>query len=283
MSFRIIADSCCDRTKVMDNWNNITFVPLTLSIGDYTIHDDENFNQDDFIGRVREKNIIPKTACPAPDAFAKAMQCSEDEIYVLTITDKLSGTYNSAVQGKMLFEEENPDKKVHIFNSLATSGIESLVLEKIEEVASSGVGFEKTVEIIEDYIVNHTALYFCLESLDVLNGNGRLYAMAAAILKKIKLKLVCERTTEGSVKLAGQEFSSNRALVKMANIIANNVKDIDCSDKKLIISHVCCEDKAKLVAQKLDGVGFGEVEIVKCSGLNSVYAADGGLIVSYSK
>lgn len=115
MSFRIIADSCCDRTKVMDNWNNITFVPLTLSIGDYTIPDDENFNQDDFIGRVREKNIIPKTACPAPDAFAKAMQCSEDEIYVLTITDKLSGTYNSAVQGKMLFEEENPDKKSSYF------------------------------------------------------------------------------------------------------------------------------------------------------------------------
>ena len=51
------------------------------------------------------------------------------------------------------------------------------------------------------------------------NSNGRLYAMAASILKKIKLKLICERTTEGSVKLAGQEFNSNRALIKMANIM----------------------------------------------------------------
>lgn len=283
MSFRIIADSCCDRTKQMKNWDNITFVPLTLSIEDYTIFDDENFDQDDFIGKVREKNVIPKTACPAPDAFAKAMECDEDEIYVITITDKLSGTYNSAVQGKMLFEEEHPDKKVHIFNSLATSGIESLVVEKLQEVASSGKTFEEVIKVIEDYIINHTALYFCLESLDVLNGNGRLYAMAAAILKKIKLKLVCERTAEGSVKLAGQEFSANRALIKMANIIANDVKGIDCSDKKLIISHVCCENKAKSVAQKLEKIGFGEIEIIKCSGLNSVYAADGGLIVSYSK
>lgn len=283
MSYRIIADSCCDRTEIMKNWDNITFVPLTLSIGDYTIPDDENFNQDDFITKVKEKNVIPKTACPSPNAFANAMECDEDEIYVITITDKLSGTYNSAMQGKMLFKEENPDKKVHVFNSLATSGIESLVVEKLQEVASSGTGFEKTVEIIEDYIVNHTALYFCLESLDVLNGNGRLYAMAATILKKIKLKLVCERTTEGSVKLAGQEFSANRALIKMANIIKNDVKNINCSDKKLILSHVCCEDKAKFVAQKLEDIGFGKIEIIKCSGLNSVYAANGGLIVSYSK
>lgn len=283
MSFRIIADSCCDRTKETEAMNNITFIPLTLSIGEYSISDDENFNQDDFISRVDEAGIIPKTACPAPDAFKKAMECDEDDIYVITITDKLSGTYNSALQGKMLYEEEGEKKNIHIFNSLATSGLESLIAEKIYELASSEKSFDEVVSETEDFIVNHTALYFCLESLDVLNSNGRLYAMAASILKKIKLKLICERTTEGSVKLAGQEFNTNRALIKMANIIAADMKDKDASDKKIILSHVCCEDKAKLVAQKLENVGFKEIEIVKASGLNSVYAAKGGLIVSYTK
>lgn len=283
MSFRIIADSCCDRTKETESMNNITFIPLTLSIGEYSISDDENFNQDDFISRVDEAGIIPKTACPAPDAFKKAMECDEDDIYVITITDKLSGTYNSALQGKMLYEEEGEKKNIHIFNSLATSGLESLIAEKIYELALSGKSFDEVVSETEDFIVNHTALYFCLESLDVLNSNGRLYAMAASILKKIKLKLICERTTEGSVKLAGQEFNSNRALIKMASIIAADMKDKDASDKKIILSHVCCEDKAKLVAQKLENVGFKEIEIVKASGLNSVYAAKGGLIVSYTK
>lgn len=283
MSFRIIADSCCDRTKETEAMNNITFIPLTLSIGEYSISDDENFNQDDFISRVDEAGIIPKTACPAPDAFKKAMECDEDDIYVITITDKLSGTYNSALQGKMLYEEEGEKKNIHIFNSLATSGLESLIAEKIYELASNGKSFDEVVSETEDFILNHTALYFCLESLDVLNSNGRLYAMAASILKKIKLKLICERTQEGSVKLAGQEFNTNRALIKMANIIAADMKDKDASDKKIILSHVCCEDKAKLVAQKLENVGFKEIEIVKASGLNSVYAAKGGLIVSYTR
>ena len=283
MSFRIIADSCCDRTAKINEIPNITFVPLTVSIKDYTILDDENFDQEDFIARTDASDTVAKTACPAPDAFAQAMDYEEDDVYVITITDKLSGTYNSAVQGKALFEEENDKKNIHIFNSLATSGIESLVVEKIYELAESGTDFETVVSVVEDYIVNHTALYFHLESLDVLNQNGRLYAMAASILQKIKLKLICERTQEGSVKLAGQEFSSNRALIKMANIIANDMKNIDASKQHIVLSHVCCEDKAKFVAQKLEGVGFGKVEIIRASGLNSVYAAKGGLIVSYTK
>lgn len=283
MSYRIIVDSCCDRTAQMKDWDNITFVPLTLSIDDYTIMDDESFNQDDFIARTVKSSNVAKTACPAPDAFASAMDCDEDDIYVLTITDKLSGTYNSATQGKALFEEDNQSKNIHIFNSLATSGIESLVAEKIKELADSGKAFDEVVKIVEDFILNHTVLYFVLESLDVLNQNGRLYAMAATIMKKIKLKLVCERTKEGSVKLAGQDFNINRAIIKMASLIVNDVKDNNPQSKRLVISHVCCEDRAKFLAEKLEPAGFGSVEIVKASGLNSVYAANGGIIVSYTK
>ena len=168
MSYRIIADSCCDKTQYIKDMDNITFVPLTLSVGDYTIPDDDNFDQDDFIGRMKASDTVAKTACPAPDAWAKAFDCAEEDVYVITITDKLSGTYNSALQGKTLFEEENEGKKknIHVFNSLATSGIESLVVEEINRLASQGADFDTVVKEIEDYIINHTALYFCLESLD---------------------------------------------------------------------------------------------------------------------
>ncbi len=286
MSYRIIADSCCDRTAQMAQWNNITFVPLTLEIGDYRILDDENFDQDDYIRRTLEYNDVAKTACPSPDAWATAFDCDEDELYVITITDKLSGTYNSALQGVELYKEDNPDsnKKIHVFNSLATAGIECLIAEKIKALADAGEDFDTIVSTVEDFIVNHTALYFCLESLDVLKKNGRLFALAATVLKKLRLKLVFERTTEGNIKPAAQDIAMNRAIVKMANIIGENVAGIDLSDKRLIITHVCCEDKAKFVAQKVaDVVKFGDVEIVKASGLNSTYAANGGIIVSYSK
>ncbi len=286
MSYRIIADSCCDKTARMAKWNNITFVPLTLEIGDYRILDDENFNQDDYIRRTLEYSDVAKTACPSPEAWAEAIDCEEDDIYIITITDKLSGTYNSALQGVMLYKEEHPEsnKNIHVFNSLATSGIESLTAEKIKELADSKLDFESIVETVEDFIINHCALYFCLESLDVLRKNGRLFALAATILKRLKLKLIFERTQQGNISLAGQDIVMNRSLTKMAGIIAQNVEGHDLSDKRLIIAHVCCPDKAEFLKEKIAAnVKFGDVEIVKCSGLNSTYASNGGIIVSYSK
>ena len=77
MSFRIIADSCCDRTERMKDWNNITFVPLTLNIDDYSIQDDENFDQDDFIRRTLESKNVPKTACQSPEAFASPAKIAD--------------------------------------------------------------------------------------------------------------------------------------------------------------------------------------------------------------
>jgi len=286
MSYRIIADSCCDKTARMADWNNITFVPLTLEIGDYEIQDDENFDQDDYIRRTLEYSDVAKTACPSPEAWAEAIDCDEEEIYIITITDKLSGTYNSALQGVMLYNEDHPKntKKIHVFNSLATSGIESLTAEKIKALADSGEGFDSVVNTVEDFILNRCALYFCLESLDVLRKNGRLFALAATILKKLRLKMIFARTAEGNISLAGQDIAMNRALVKMALIISNDVQDIDLSDKRLIIAHVCCPERAELLKEKIASVApFGDIEIVKCSGLNSTYASNGGIIVSYSK
>lgn len=284
MSYKIVVDSCCDLTDDMNEWDNFQIVPLTLEIGDYRIFDDENFDQEDFIRRTREASGVGKSACPSPEAFKKAFEGDYDEVYVLTITDKLSGTYNSALQGKTLYEEEfGTDKKIYIFNSRATSGLETIVAKKIKEFADSGLSFDDVVKSVEDYIINHTGLFFCLENLDVLKQNGRLFALAAKVLEKIKVKLVCKRTEEGNISLAGQDFTTNRALIKMANLISEQVGDKDLSGETLIISHVCCEERAKFIAEKVAvKSNFGNVIIIKASGLNSLYAADGGIIVSYS-
>lgn len=283
MSYKIVVDSCCDLTDEMKKWNDFSVVPLTLEIEDYRILDDESFDQDDFIARMRANSGMAKSACPAPDAFKEAYEGDYDEVYVLTITDKLSGTYNSAVQGKMLYEDEHKDdKKIYVFNSLATSGLETLTAIYIKKLADEGKSFDEIVSTVDDYILNHTGLLFCLESFDALKKNGRLFALAASVFEKIKVKLICKRTQEGNIALAGQDLTSNRALTKLAGIIAENVKDCDLSDKTVFVTYVCCEEKAKFVAEKIAlKTGYSDVRLLKASGLNSLYASDGGIIVSY--
>lgn len=284
MSYKIVVDSCCDLTAEMRDWENLQVVPLSLKIADYEIFDDENFDQDDFISRMKANGGKAKSACPAPDAFKQAYEGDFDEVFVLTITDKLSGTYNSALQGKMLYEEEfNDNKKIHVFNSLATSGLETIVAQEIKKLGDENKSFEDIVSYIEDYILNHTGLYFCLESLDALKQNGRLFALAANVLEKIKIKLICKRTREGNISLSGKDLTTNKALIKMANLIAQDTHDKDLSKEKLVITYVCCKDRAQFVANKIaERSAFGKVVILKASGLNSLYASDGGIIVSYS-
>lgn len=283
MRYKIVVDSCCDLTPEMREWDNLEAVPLTLQIGDYIIPDDENFDQDDFIARMKANNGSAKSACPAPDAFKKAYEGEYDAVFALTITDKLSGTYNSALQGKMLYEEEyNDNKKIYVFNSLATSGIETIIAREIKKLGDDGKDFDEIVSYIDDYIINHTGLYFCLDSLNALKQNGRLFALAAGLLEKINLKLVC-KAKDGNISPSGKDLTINRALVKMAKLIAQELEDKDLSDKTLIITHVCCEERAKFVASKIEEKAtFGNVEILRASGLNSLYASDGGIIVSYN-
>lgn len=283
MRYKIVVDSCCDLTPEMREWDNLEAVPLTLQIGDYIIPDDENFDQDDFIARMKANNGSAKSACPAPDAFKKAYEGEYDAVFALTITDKLSGTYNSALQGKMLYEEEyNDNKKIYVFNSLATSGIETIIAREIKKLGDDGKDFDEIVSYIDDYIINHTGLYFCLDSLNALKQNGRLFALAAGLLEKINLKLVC-KAKDGNISPSGKDLSINRALVKMAKLIAQELEDKDLSDKTLIITHVCCEERAKFVASKIaEKAIFGNVEILRASGLNSLYASDGGIIVSFN-
>lgn len=283
MSYKIVVDSCCDLTDDMKRWDNFEVVPLTLEINDYRILDDEGFDQDDFISRMKANDGMAKSACPSPEAWKKAYEGDYDEVYVLTITDKLSGTYNSALQGKMLYEDEHKDeKKIYVFNSLATSGLETIIALLIKRLADEGKAFDDIVRYVDDYIVNHTGLLFCLESFDALKKNGRLFALAASVFEKIRVKLICKRTTEGNIALAGQDLNANRALTKLAGFINETVADCNLDGKMVVITYVCCKEKAEFTAEKIRlKTPYTDIKIIKASGLNSLYASDGGIIVSF--
>lgn len=287
MAYKLVVDSCCDITDDMKEWKNFEIVPLTLQIGDYVIKDDADFDQDDFITRMVESNELAKSACPSPEAFAKACEGDYDEIYVLTITDKLSGTYNSALQGVEIFRDENgEEKKIHVFNSLATSGLETIMAHKIKELADGGYSFDEVVARAEEYCVKNCGLYFCLESLDALKGNGRLFNLAANVIEALRVKLICRRTDYGNISVAGKDLNQKRALAKLANLVAKDTDGFDLKNKVCIISHVCCKEKAERVKELISAAcnyTYENILVIKASGLNSLYASNGGIIVSFSK
>ena len=137
MSFHIVADSCCELTADMKKRGNIEIAPLTLEVGGESILDDETFDQKSFLRKVAECPECPKSACPSPEYFRTAFLNGAKHCYAVTLSAQLSGSYNSAVLGANLAQEEDEDLKIHVFNSRSASIGETLIVKKITSSATS--------------------------------------------------------------------------------------------------------------------------------------------------
>ena len=278
MSYKVVIDSC---GELLDEWKQdprFESVALTLSVGGVNIIDDETFDQADFLKKVAECPECPKSACPSPERYMRAFDCEAEHVYAVTLSAELSGSYNSAVLGKNLLQEDHPDKKIHIFNSKSASVGQTLIGMKIQECEEAGLSFEKVIETVEAYIEQqHT--FFVLDNLETLRKNGRLSKVKALVASALKIKPVMGSTEEGAICQLDQARGMNKALVKMAQAIVE--KTADSEQKVLAISHCNCHERAILLKNALEErMPMKQVVILDTAGVSSMYANDGGVIVA---
>ena len=278
MSFHIVADSCCELTADMKKRGNIEIAPLTLEVGGESILDDETFDQKYFLKRVAECQECPKSACPSPDYFRKSFLNGAERCYAVTLSAQLSGSYNSAVLGANLAQEENEDLKIHVFNSRSASIGETLIMKKIVECEEAGMSFERVVETVELYISTQNT-YFVLENLETLRKNGRLSKAKALVASALKIKPVMGATPEGDIVQLDQARGINKALMKMVDAIVNDAQHVE--NKTLAISHCNCPERAEMVKEALlERLAVQDVFVLDTQGVSSMYANDGGVIVA---
>ena len=277
MSFHIVADSCCELTADLKKRGNIEIAPLTLEVGGESILDDETFDQKYFLKRVAECPECPKSACPSPDYFRKSFLNGAERCYAVTLSAQLSGSYNSAVLGANLAQEENEDLKIHVFNSRSASIGETLIVKKIVECEEAGMSFERVVETVELYIsTQHT--YFVLENLETLRKNGRLSKAKALVASALKIKPVMGSTPEGDIVQLDQARGINKALMKMVDAVVNDAQHVET--KTLAVSHCNCPERAEMVKEALlEHLAVQDVFVLDTQGVSSMYANDGGIII----
>lgn len=279
MSYKIVVDSCGEIPKEKLAGGFYENVPLELDVDGERIVDDETFDQADFLKKVAASPNCPKSSCPSPKRYMQAYEDGgADHIYVVTLSEQLSGSYNSARLGQQLFEEKHPDRKVHVFNSRSASIGQTLVAMKAEEYELAGCSFEEVVEKTEQF-VDGLDTYFVLESLETLRKNGRLSGIKAFVASALNIKPVMGATPEGSICQLGQARGINKAIHKMVEAVVQNVKNP--AEKILAISHCNCYERA-LMAKKLleEKITFKDIMILDTNGISSLYANDGGVIIA---
>lgn len=278
MNYKIVIDSCGELPESKKNNPVFESIPLTLMIDELQIVDDETFDQKDFIRRVSASPNCPKSACPSPERYMQAYEGGYDCVFAVTLSEQLSGSYNSAVLGKNLLEENNKATKIHVFNSRSASVGQTQIALKIEELADAGKTFEEIVVQVDEFI-EEMDTYFVLETLDTLRKNGRLSNLQAIIANVLSIKPIMGATPEGTICKLDQMRGMNKALTRMAEIIVKNVKNPE--KKCLMISHCNCPDRAELVKGLiLSKISVKDVLILDTAGVSTMYANDGGVIVT---
>lgn len=277
MSYKIVGDSCLDLTRQMREDSRFQIVPLTLQVEDTMIVDDESFDQKAFLQLVKESQECPKTACPSPEAFKKAYECEEEDIYVITLSSHLSGSYNSALVGKNLYEEEHGPKNILIIDSESAASGELNLAMAICDLYDQGLDFSQiSRQILEQRDQQQT--YFVLDSLEYLRKNGRLTGLQAFFATALNIKPVMGADHGVIIKL-DQARGVSKALNRMCEIA---VRDLQSSaGKRIAIAHCNAPRRAEQVKAELERLGMtGPIVITETAGVSTLYAGDGGIIVA---
>ena len=278
MSYKIVLDSCGELPEHLKSDNRYEIVPLELQVGEERMWDDETFDQKNFLQKVAACPTCPKSACPSPERYMQAFDCAAEDIYVVTLSGNLSGSYNSAYLARSMYLEKNPDKKIHVFDSCSASIGETLIAEKIQESEEAGKSFEEVVAETEKYIKDQQT-FFVLETLETLRKNGRLSNLKAWVAGALNIKPVMGATPEGTICQLGQARGMAKALDYMVNEIVKRTKE--CEKKILSIAHCNCPERAKQVKEKLEKLAkFKDIRIVNTAGVSTMYANNGGVIVA---
>ena len=277
MSYKIVVDSCCDLPSEYRKDPRFQVVPLILQIDDYSIVDDETFDQADYLAKVAASENCARTACPSPELYMKSYVSDADDIYVVTLSSKLSGSYNSALLGKNLYLEEYGHKNIHIIDSLSACCGEAQIALKAMELADSGMPFDSVVEAVEKYR-DEMLTYFVLDSLETLRKNGRLTGVKALVATTLNIKPVC-CAVEGEIAQKSQGIGIRKALIKMTELVAGEI--LNPEEKTLMITHVNCYERAAVVKDLLlKKIPFRKALIVDAAGVATTYAGDGGIVVT---
>lgn len=177
MSYKFVSDSSSNVFAIPGL--NYTTVPMKVIAGDREYLDTAALDLQGMVDDLRAYKGKSGSSCPNVQDWLDAFG-DEGDVFGVTISKNVSGSFNAAQQAAEQFRETYPDRKIHIFDSLAAGPQQIMLVEKARELISEGHDFDTIVEKAREYH-NHTHTLFCLESMNNLARNGRVSPAVAKI------------------------------------------------------------------------------------------------------
>ena len=244
---KIVTDSTAYLPETMIRELDIRIVPLYVHFGEEAFKDGLEISSEEFYARLKEAPELPTTSQPSAGEFHQVFKELVDaghEVVTLTISSKLSGTWNSATAAKQML----PEAPISVIDTLSTSVGQQLMVEAAIEASVAGATRQEIVEQIEE-LKGKTRLYFTVDTLEYLAKGGRIGNAKAFLgtLLKVKPILVLQ---DGVIEPLEQVRSKRKAVARMLQIFEEYVGE-NGPQAKVGFTHALVPDEMQALAQVL--------------------------------
>ena len=242
MVIKIVTDSGADLPTALTEELDVTVVPVYLRFGKEVYRDRVDISEDEFYQRLLKDPVHPNTTQPSPQDFASVydkLSQEADSIISIHITSKLSGTYNSAVQGKKMVSNKC---HIEVVDSLSLSIGVGLMVILASKMVKSGKNVEQIVDELQKIIPNvHLLILF--DTLKYLVKGGRIGKAKGLLGSVLNVKPMLAMK-DGELIPSGQVRTRSKGIDRLLGFV-NNAKDI----QDLAILHSTTPDEAQALLE----------------------------------
>lgn len=247
---KLFVDSGSDISKEDALRMDVEVLPLTRIMDGIPVTDYYDYDCKAYCDYLKTCPIIPTTSQPSPELFLEKYEAYMEEYdHILCITMSVygSGTYNSAMAAKSLFEERHGIGKldIHVVDSWSCGLNEVLELEIAYRLIQDGKPIGAVLAEL-DKVRRTVCTYYLVDNVEFLIRGGRVSTIKGSIAQKLKLKPIVN-IKEGEGSNIANALGYQNGLSKMAGFFIQ-----DCDGKQPVyISHADCPEKAMDLVYKL--------------------------------
>jgi DegV family protein with EDD domain len=274
MTLKIVTDSTADLPPRLAGDLGVTVVPVYVRFGDQVYRDRVDISEDEFYQRLLHDPIHPSTTQPTPQDFADVYQKLSQEaegIISIHLSSKLSGTYNSALQGKELVDTKCP---IEVIDSQVLTMSLGLLVIAATTIAKSGKNIQQVVEEIKQTIpsIHLLALFDTLKYLALGGRIGKVQALLGSVLS-VKPMLTIK---DGELVPAGRVRSRTRGINRLVDFVKNAV---DIQDMAIVYNTT--PDEAQTLVGRMGSIFPKErIRLARLGPALGVHAGPGVLLVA---
>lgn len=264
---RLIVDSTFGISKKYAEENNIEVVRLKMILGNETYEEGFEDTWADFYEKMKVSKYFPTTSQPSPQDFIDAINRIYDkdpdaEVLILTISNALSGTINSATIAANSFE----GKRIVAHDSKQAATCGRMLTEEVVEHIKNGITFDNLLELLPK-IESALAIQFVPDSMDALKRGGRIGTLGAAIANILKIKPLF-KFSNGKLTITKKVLGLTKAITEAIALLPKKLK-------KLYICYIYDKVNVPKITEKLKNMlGLKNIEEV---GLEPVFGVHVGI------